>query len=39
MHVCVVSENTPALGFYERLGFRPLDVEDAGPAVYLGMTL
>jgi ribosomal protein S18 acetylase RimI-like enzyme len=39
VHVCVVRENIPALGFYDRLGFRALDVEDAGPVVYLGLAL
>ena len=36
VHVCVVSENTRALGFYDRLGFTNLDVDDPGPVVYLG---
>ena len=39
VHVCVVRENTPALGFYDRLGFRALDVDDPGPVVYLGLAL
>jgi ribosomal protein S18 acetylase RimI-like enzyme len=39
VHVCVVRENTRALGFYERLGFIALDVEEPGPVVYLGRTL
>ncbi|HEY5398144.1 MAG TPA: GNAT family N-acetyltransferase [Trebonia sp.] len=39
VHVCVVTENTPALGFYDRLGFRALDVDDDGPVVYLGLKL
>jgi GNAT superfamily N-acetyltransferase len=39
VHVCVVSENTPALAFYERLGFRAIAVEDPGPVVYLGLAL
>ena len=39
VHVCVASENVPALGFYDRLGFRRLDVDDPGPAVYLGLAL
>jgi hypothetical protein len=39
MHVCVVRANTPALGFYDRLGFRALDVDDPGPVVYLGLPL
>jgi len=39
VHVCVVSENVPALGFYDRLGFRRLSVDDPGPVVYLGLAL
>ena len=39
VHVCVVSENVPALGFYDRLGFRRLGVDDPGPVVYLGLAL
>ena len=39
VHVCVVSENTRALGFYDRLGFTNLDVDDPGPVVYLGLAL
>jgi GNAT superfamily N-acetyltransferase len=39
VHVCVVSENVPALGFYHRLGFRRLSVDDPGPVVYLGLAL
>jgi ribosomal protein S18 acetylase RimI-like enzyme len=39
VHVCVVSENTPALGFYDRVGFRLVDVDDPGPVVYLGLAL
>ena len=37
--ICVVSENTPALAFHRRLGFRAIDVGDPGPVVYLGLTL
>ena len=39
VHVCVVRENIPALGFYDRLGFARLDVDDPGPVVYLGRAL
>jgi len=39
VHVCVVRENAPALGFYDRLGFRALEVDDPGPVVYLGLAL
>jgi ribosomal protein S18 acetylase RimI-like enzyme len=36
VHVCVVSTNTKALGFYERIGFTGLQVDDPGPVTYLG---
>jgi ribosomal protein S18 acetylase RimI-like enzyme len=36
VHVTVVAGNFRAIGFYRRLGFGPLDVEDPGPVVYLG---
>jgi ribosomal protein S18 acetylase RimI-like enzyme len=36
VHVCVVKENTRALGFYYRLGFTRLDADDSSPVVYLG---
>jgi ribosomal protein S18 acetylase RimI-like enzyme len=39
VHVVVVAENAPALRFYDRLGFRRLDVEEPGPVVYLGLRL
>ena len=39
VHVCVVRENALALGFYDRLGFRALEVDDPGPVVYLGLAL
>jgi GNAT superfamily N-acetyltransferase len=36
VHVCVVTANTKALGFYDRVGFTGLDVDDPGPVTYLG---
>jgi GNAT superfamily N-acetyltransferase len=39
VHVCVVSENTKALGFYDRVGFTCLEVNDSGPVTYLGLSL
>jgi ribosomal protein S18 acetylase RimI-like enzyme len=47
VHVTVVAANVRAIGFYRRLGFRPLEVpepgegaEPGGPAVvYLGRRL
>ena len=39
VHVVVVAENAPALRFYDRLGFRNLDVEEPGLVVYLGLAL
>jgi ribosomal protein S18 acetylase RimI-like enzyme len=39
VHVTVVADNVPAIGFYRRLGFEPLPVDDPGPVVYLGRRL
>lgn len=39
VHVVVVTENTRALGFYDRLGFIALAVDDPGPVTYLGRAL
>jgi ribosomal protein S18 acetylase RimI-like enzyme len=39
VHVTVVADNVPAIGFYRRLGFEPLAVADPGPVVYLGRRL
>ena len=39
MHVVVMAANAPALRFYDRLGFRRLDVAEPGPVVYLGLAL
>src|SRR5271154_143061 len=36
VHVCVVNENTKAFGFYDRVGFTPLEADDPGPVTYLG---
>jgi GNAT superfamily N-acetyltransferase len=36
VHVCVVTANTRALGFYDRVGFTRLDVDDPGPVTFLG---
>ena len=39
VHVCVVAENVQAIGFYRHLGFRPVEVAEAGGVVYLGRPL
>ena len=39
VHLVVVKANARALGFYDRLGFTPLPVDDPGPVVYLGLRL
>jgi GNAT superfamily N-acetyltransferase len=39
VHVVVVADNVAALGFYHRLGFTTLEVDDPGPVVYLGLKL
>jgi len=39
VHVCVVAENVQAVGFYRHLGFRPVEVAEAGGVVYLGRPL
>ncbi|NEB03162.1 N-acetyltransferase [Streptomyces sp. SID13726] len=36
VHLCMVSANTPARAFYDRLGFHEIAVPDAGPVTYLG---
>ena len=36
VHLCMVQANTTARAFYDRLGFTPLAVPDAGPVWYLG---
>jgi GNAT superfamily N-acetyltransferase len=35
-HVGMVTANTRARGFYDRLGFQPIPVPDSGPVTYLG---
>jgi ribosomal protein S18 acetylase RimI-like enzyme len=39
VHVTVAADNFPAIGFYRRLGFEPLAVDNPGPVVYLGRKL
>lgn len=39
VHVTVMAANVRAIGFYHRLGFRPVEIADPGVAVYLGRTL
>ena len=41
VHVTVMAANVRALGFYRRLGFRPLEVAEPGESavIYLGRTL
>jgi ribosomal protein S18 acetylase RimI-like enzyme len=39
VHVCVVSENIRALGFYDRIGFTRVEGGDPGPVTYLGRAL
>ena len=36
VHLGMVTANTPARAFYDRLGFHPIEVADAGPITYLG---
>ena len=36
VHVCVASENIKALGFYERVGFSCVEVDEPGRVTYLG---
>ncbi|MFD7712840.1 GNAT family N-acetyltransferase [Streptomyces sp. NPDC059785] len=36
VHLCMVTANTPARAFYDRLGFHEIDVPDPGPVTYLG---
>ncbi|MYV54792.1 GNAT family N-acetyltransferase [Streptomyces sp. SID3212] len=35
-HLSMVTANTAARAFYDRLGFRPIEVPDPGPVTYLG---
>ncbi|MEV6260461.1 GNAT family N-acetyltransferase [Streptomyces sp. NPDC051784] len=36
VHLSMVTSNTPARAFYDRLGFEVIDVPDPGPLTYLG---
>ncbi|MEU0128100.1 GNAT family N-acetyltransferase [Streptomyces sp. NPDC006289] len=36
VHLSVLTANTPARAFYDRLGFQAIDVPDPGPLTYLG---
>lgn len=36
VHLCMVTANTGARAFYDRLGFHEIDVPDPGPVTYLG---
>lgn len=38
VHLSMVTANTPARAFYDRLGFHEIDVPDPGPVTYLGRT-
>jgi len=39
VHVCVVAGNVNAIGFYRRLGFGTLMVDEPGGVIYLGRKL
>ncbi|GAA4261826.1 GNAT family N-acetyltransferase [Dactylosporangium darangshiense] len=39
VHLGMVTTNTPARAFYDRLGFHVLEVPDPGPLTYLGLKL
>ncbi|MFM9588035.1 GNAT family N-acetyltransferase [Streptomyces scabiei] len=36
VHLCMVTANTPARAFYDRVGFHEIRVPDPGPVTYLG---
>jgi ribosomal protein S18 acetylase RimI-like enzyme len=36
VHLSMLTANTPARAFYDRLGFHEIDVPDPGPVTYLG---
>lgn len=38
VHLCMVTANTAARAFYDRLGFHEIHVPDPGPVTYLGRT-
>ncbi|MFI9814430.1 GNAT family N-acetyltransferase [Saccharothrix variisporea] len=39
VHLGMLTVNTPARAFYDRLGFHEIDVPDRGPLTYLGLHL
>ncbi|MEV6110342.1 GNAT family N-acetyltransferase [Streptomyces sp. NPDC051940] len=39
LHLGMVTENTAARAFYDRIGLHPIEVADAGPLTYLGLRL
>lgn len=39
LHLCMVTQNTAARAFYDKLGFQEIDVPDPGPVTYLGLKL
>ncbi len=38
VHLSMLTANTPARAFYDRLGFHEIEVPDPGPVTYLGRT-
>ena len=38
VHLSMLTTNTPARAFYDRLGFGEIEVPDPGPVTYLGRT-
>ncbi|MDX2600525.1 GNAT family N-acetyltransferase [Streptomyces caniscabiei] len=38
VHLSMLTTNTPARAFYDRLGFHEIEVPDPGPVTYLGRT-
>lgn len=38
MHLTMVTANTPARAFYDRLGFHEIAVPNPGPVTFLGRT-
>ncbi|MCF1599250.1 GNAT family N-acetyltransferase [Streptomyces muensis] len=38
VHLSMVTANTPARAFYDRMGFHEIEVPDPGPVTYLGRT-
>jgi ribosomal protein S18 acetylase RimI-like enzyme len=39
VHLGMVTENTAARAFYDRIGMHVIDVPDQGPLTYLGLTI